>query len=506
MAYVDVNSWSAEHVVSWLRGLHPSLASISMDLVVQNQMNGKRLLLSGVQEILDLLPPITIETSLAISEGLKLIQHLTSNANRDTLQLLTLNLSCAIRYLQNQLIHAEHSPRILPVSVSSASPMTGTGKNRFDFAKVDSNMQINQSTKQRVSLETLECVSVVVDRMLQVIEWINSLDQISGLNRFKRDFRNILLRVSIELVSTAQRDQFVDRPNSILKKTSRFLADYADWIVLSIDDPDFIQPCWIDVVSVKKKPEEDDFGFSIQPTITGMVTIEDIVFSAPAHRSGGISFGDEILQIDYQTVVGWPIEHIRSLIKSFTSELILTIRKKPTQSPINPSVVKLKPYEVPLKRISSHNSDTQSCHDDASSVSGVAPVTTGEVEEELEPDTNLEQPKEPKGPVYTLRQPRGRRELKRRVSISGSIPDALVELGVADSLPIPSYDNSPTNEPAPQPSISNFSNIAKETLTKSISHDTAKLYLHTQSIERKHLWVPDRPKQPSEPKTTSQQQ
>lgn len=505
MAYVDVTSWSAEHVVGWLRGLHPSLVSVPMDLVIQNHMNGKRLLLSGVQEILDLLPPIKIETSLAISEGLKLIQHLTSNATRDTLQLLTLNLSCAIRYLQNQLIHAEHSPRILPVSVTSASPMTGTGKNRFDFAKVDSNIQINQSTKQRVSLETLECVSIVVDRMLQVIDWINSLDQISGLNRFKRDFKDILLRVSIELVSTAQRDQFVDRPNNILKRTSRFLADYADWIVLSIDDPDFIQPCWIDVVSVKKKPEEDDFGFSVQPTITGLVIIENIVFSAPAHRSGGISFGDEILQIDYQTVVGWPPEVIQERIKSFKSELILTIRKKPTQSSFNPGIVKLKPYEVPLKRISSHNSDTQSYQEDSSSISGVAPTTSGEVDEEPEVDLNLEQPKEPKGPVYTLRQPRGRRELKRRVSISGSIPDALVELGVADSLPIPSYDNSPTNEPAPQPEISKLSSITKETLTKSISHDTAKLYLHTQSIERKHLWMPDRPKKPSDPETTSQQ-
>lgn len=111
-------------------------------------------------------------------------------------------------------------------------------------------------------------------------------------------------------------------------------------------------------------------------------------------------------------------------------------------------------------------------------------------QEELQQDeVALEPPKEPKGPVYDLQSNKPRRELKRRVSISGSISDALVDLSLADSLPIPSLEKSPLNT-TESSKKSRLNRITKETLTKSVSHDTAKLYLHTLSIDRKHLWLP----------------
>lgn len=496
MAYVDIGAWSPEHVISWFRGLHSSLKSITMDQVIRNRVNGSRLLLLTGQDLVELLPTINVEALQSIIQGLNLLRYLNHNSKSETLQSLTLNLACQARYLYNQLIQAELSPRLLPVSTTLTTPMTGNSKNRFDFAKVDSNMQINQSTKQRVSLETLDSVSIIVDQILQVVSWLNSTELASRLSKFNKDFKSIVLRVAVELTSTAQRDQFVEQPNDIIKKTSKFLADYCEWVVLAIDDPDFIQPCWLDVVSVKKKADEEDFGIVIQPAIFGSLTIEEVVFSSPAHRSGRISSGDEIIQVDYQTVIGWPLNTVKDTIKTYTSEIILTIKKKPLQLSLNPSLIVMKPYAIPLKRILSHNSETLNATQDENMNDGTMQKQhefVDSVRDEDGQNVALEPPKEPKGPVYPeLLANKTRRELRRRMSISGSISDALVDLSLADSLPIPSLEKTSPNTEAPDKS--KLDRIAKETLTKSVSHDTAKLYLHTLSIDRKHLWLPKSPK------------
>lgn len=503
MAYIDVSSWSAEHVVSWMRGLHSSLNRTTLEPITREKINGGKLMLVTAQDLVEYIPPIKIEALQAILCGISQLRYISFGSNLETLQSLTLNLACQAKYLHNQLIQAELSPRLLPVSTSTTTPMTGNSKNRFDFAKVDSNMQINQSMKQRVSLETLDSVSLIVDQITHVVGWLNATNSLADIPKFNKDFRSIVLRVAVELTSTAQRDQFVEQPNDVIKKTSKFLADYCEWVVLAIDDPDFIQPCWLDVVSVKKKPDEDDYGIKMQPTTLNSLTIEEVVFSSPAHRSGRICVGDEIVQVDYLTVIGWPQDRVQDRMRKYASEIILTIKKKPSQSSLNPSVIVMKPYAIPLRRLLSHNSDslnlTQADSDSMDNKSfDSQQLVPPDNQENAAPaeEIILEPPKEPKGPVYELQSStRLRRELRRRVSISGSISDALVDLSLADSLPIPSLEKSPPPIPADARERSKLIRITKETLTKSVSHDTAKLYLHTLSIDRKHLWLPQGSKQ-----------
>lgn len=453
-------------------------------------------MLITAQDLVEYIPAIKIEALQAILYGISLLRYMSYSSNMETLQSLTLNLACQAKYLHNQLIQAELSPRLLPVSTSTATPMTGNSKNRFDFAKVDSNMQINQSMKQRVSLETLDSVSLIVDQITHVVGWLNATNSLADIPKFNKDFRSIVLRVAVELTSTAQRDQFVEQPNDVIKKTSKFLADYCEWVVLAIDDPDFIQPCWLDVVSVKKKADEDDYGIKIQPTALNSLTIEEVVFSSPAHRSGRISVGDEIVQVDYLTVIGWPEDRVQDRMKKYASEIILTIKKKSLQSSLNPSVIVMKPYAIPLRRLLSHNSESVNLTQDSESMdkSLDSQLILPDSQEAAPAEMILEPPKEPKGPVYELQSTKPRRELRRRVSISGSISDALVDLSLADSLPIPSLEKS-TPAVSDAPEKSKLIRITRESLTKSVSHDTAKLYLHTLSIDRKHLWLP----QTSEP-------
>lgn len=312
MAYIDVASWSPEHVISYMRGLHPDMALLSRDELSSIKVDGTQLMLLTPHDLMDTFPRLKMDAIFRIARGIHLVSYLHHTSNKETLQSLTLGLACQARSLYNQLIQAEISPKLLPVE-SSNTPMTGLERGRFDF--VNSNMQLNQSTKQRVSLETLDSVSTIVEHITKIVCWLDHMPCSPDEPKFNKDFRSIILRVAVELTSTAQRDQFVEQPNDILKKTSKFLADYCEWVVLAITDPEFIQPCCLDVVSVKRRPGEEDFGIIMETVVLDVITVIDVVFSSPAHRSGGISIGDEIVQIDYQTIVGWPIDTVKSMIQ-----------------------------------------------------------------------------------------------------------------------------------------------------------------------------------------------
>lgn len=74
--------------------------------------------------------------------------------------------------------------------------------------------------------------------------------------------RKQILKLSIELASTAQRDQFVDKPNDIIKTNLQTLADLCDKVVRELNDPLAIHPAYLDLVTVKKEVDEE-FGMHI---------------------------------------------------------------------------------------------------------------------------------------------------------------------------------------------------------------------------------------------------
>lgn len=57
-----------------------------------------------------------------------------------------------------------------------------------------------------------------------------------------------------------------------------------------------LQPASLDLATLKKR--ENDLGFSILPNYHGSLQISDIKFGSPAHISGKIEEGDEIVQVN----------------------------------------------------------------------------------------------------------------------------------------------------------------------------------------------------------------
>lgn len=159
-----------------------------------------------------------------------------------------------------------------------------------------------------------------------------------------------MLRVAVELASTAQRDLFVEKPNDLLKEASKLLSDCCELAVQAIDDPDFIQPRSLDIVNLRKRSDELDFGIMTQQDVMGALTVAKVAFSSSAHRSGRIFKGDELVQVNHQTVVGWPPATLQHLLAKCGNEVIITIKKRPIQS-LNSGILITKPYVLPEKLI-----------------------------------------------------------------------------------------------------------------------------------------------------------
>lgn len=134
--------------------------------------------------------------------------------------------------------------------------------------------------------------------------------------------------------------------------TAQKLAKLANYIIQDITDPLVLQPASLDLVTLKKR--ESDLGFYIMPSYHGVLRITDIKFNSPAHNSGKIEEGDEIVQVNYQTVVGWNSKKVIMQLQESPTDVLLTLKKRPKHTKIYGQIY-MKPYRLPSKKRSMPN-------------------------------------------------------------------------------------------------------------------------------------------------------
>lgn len=69
----------------------------------------------------------------------------------------------------------------------------------------------------------------------------------------------------------------------------------------------------------------------------------------PAHVSGKIEDGDEIIQINYQMVVGWHYKRVLQQLQESPPDVLLTLKKRPKHTKIYGQIY-MKPYRLPSKK------------------------------------------------------------------------------------------------------------------------------------------------------------
>lgn len=115
--------------------------------------------------------------------------------------------------------------------------------------------------------------------------------------------RAALLALALEAATSAQRDRFAEQPARAVAACARAAADAADYIVREVADPLILQPAALDAVTLRQAGKP--LGFAVVPSFCGHHRLAHIRFGSPAHASGAVHEGDEIVQVGARCVIGW---------------------------------------------------------------------------------------------------------------------------------------------------------------------------------------------------------
>lgn len=228
--YVDVVNWTPLKVRDWLIGLSDDVSWLKQDVIISAKIGGKELLMLSPMD-LEMFGAVKVGLQELILEAIENLRFYNFNMTKETLQTAILRLACQSRGLHRQLVH-----------IRAAQSETKPYNSKNIMLSSEFRDESMKQKKQRVSLDTLANVSNIVTTVKNITGLLSS-SPFSEHGEY-RSMKSLLLALSIELTSTAQRDQFVERPNDIIEKSSKALADYCDRIVHGTKDILLIQPLY----------------------------------------------------------------------------------------------------------------------------------------------------------------------------------------------------------------------------------------------------------------------
>ena len=416
---------------------------------MNNNVNGCRLLLLTADDLVNL-NVLKKGHQEIILEGVDLLKQLHYNFSTETLQSQALRLGCKSRSLFNQLKQDEEETAAAVAEAQAAAAATANEKPAKGKAHHQQQVLMDAARKElpkkvdRVSTATLIAVSEIVLSVKQFISWIDRYP-FSSQDMYLPIRRTILCH-SIELASTAQRDQFVEAPNKVIRAACLSLADLCDRIVQDVSDSLAISPASLEVVAIKKLANED-LGIQVVSSFnnSGIHIVGWIKQGSPSDRCSRIEEGDEIVQIRYQTVVGWLQSKLVSAMKESPTQVLLTLKKRPRHHPAPGRFEVMKPQKLPVPRrphTKTHSTRRTTATVAAAAVAAAAASSAAahaaaraDADSEDEGFETSYKQTQLKGPVFPgYRKPR--HPVRRRATISGATPAAgHVAIRIDDLVP-----------------------------------------------------------------------
>jgi len=360
MAFINVAEWTPRHVVQYLQGLERCIQPY-VQFFFDNQINGTRLL-SLTYEDLERIHITKIGHQEIIQDSIDLLRHLHYNSSSENLQSLALKLGCKSRSLYNYLKKESKCGKcencISKLNDSLQPEYDENEENQLIYSNLFPQYKKSISTIRKPMPEKKMCrkittftIASVCDILLSVKQFVNWIDRYSfeRLDHYTL-IRQTILRISIELASTTQRDHFVENPKAIIIYNCLKFANICDTIVQELNDSLMIQPTCLEMVPIKMNKNEE-LGVNIYSSYRGVHIIGDIKIQTPAHRCGRIDEGDEIIQVNYQTVLGWSQRKVILAMQEYPTKIVITVKKRPSHCRIAGQLRVLEPTKIPHRQV-----------------------------------------------------------------------------------------------------------------------------------------------------------
>ncbi|KAK9870665.1 hypothetical protein WA026_008227 [Henosepilachna vigintioctopunctata] len=306
MAYVNVKDWNVDQVTDWLKGLDGAVSHYTTSFL-NNGVTGGQLLNLRADDLEHLGVRILGHQEI-ILEAVEHLRHFHYELDKENLQTLALKLSCVANSLYRELLTVQDDCR----------PFKS---------------------------QTLSDVHNIISAVKPLVCWLDRAP-FAGDKDFM-DCKTQMLQLAFEMATNAHRDIFSEEPVITIRKICERLTKMADHIIQDLSDPMILQPASLDLATLKKK--EQELGFFILPSNHAVHQIAEIKYGSPAHGSSKIEEGDEIVQVNYLTVVGWQRKNVMFLLQESPPEIVLTLKKRPRHTKVYGQIY-MKPYRLPSKK------------------------------------------------------------------------------------------------------------------------------------------------------------
>ncbi|KAM7395910.1 hypothetical protein PAMA_007268 [Pampus argenteus] len=315
-----VSKWSPQQVADWMRGLDDGLQQYIPSFQLQ-QVDGDKLLRLSHQELLSL--------------GVSRVGH-------QELVLEAVDLLCALNY-----------------GVESDNLKTLVGKMRVAYHSLSSavsqrrkNPAYHSKNSHQPSNEFLTAVVELIGAAKSLLAWLDRTP-LTSANDFTST-KSTIIQLCLELTSTVQKDCTVYEMEEKILEVSRALNSICEKTAQATSDPLKSDMACLEEVHITNIKPGEGLGIYIKSTYDGLHVITGTTENSPADKTQRIHAGDEVIQVNKQTVVGWQLKHLVEKLRAESGGVALTVKKRPsgTSGSFAPAPLKNLRWRPPLVQTS----------------------------------------------------------------------------------------------------------------------------------------------------------
>ncbi|XP_034021828.1 connector enhancer of kinase suppressor of ras 2 isoform X2 [Thalassophryne amazonica] len=302
-----VSKWSTSQVVEWMKGLDDCLQQY-VGVFEHGGVCGERLLRISHAE-LEELGVSRIGHQELIVEAVDLLCALNSGLETESVRTLAHKLGASAKNLQNFI----------------------SGRRR--------SSQSESRTSRRLPNDLLTSVVDLITAAKSLLAWLDR-SPFAAVADYSVT-RNNVIQLCLELTTIVQQDCTVFETENKILHVCKTLSEVCEHIVCVSSDPLVSQSAHLELVHLTNIKPSEGLGMYIKSTYDGLHVITGTTEGSPADHCKKIHAGDEVIQVNHQTVVGWQLRNLVGSLRADKGVVSLTLKKRP-QSTLSSAPALLK--------------------------------------------------------------------------------------------------------------------------------------------------------------------
>nr|XP_049597248.1 connector enhancer of kinase suppressor of ras 3 isoform X2 [Syngnathus scovelli] len=203
------------------------------------------------------------------------------------------------------------------------------------------------SASRKPPNDFLTCVVELIGAAKSLLAWLDRTP-LTGISDFTAT-KNKIIQLCLELTTTVQQDCCVYEMEEKILEVSKILNNICDQTVRTTSDPLMSQSACLEEVQLANIKPGEGLGMYIKSTYDGLHVITGTTEHSPADLTRKIHAGDEVIQVNQQTVVGWQLKNLVMKLREDPKGVFLLLKKRPTGTTgFNPTPLKNMRWKPPV--------------------------------------------------------------------------------------------------------------------------------------------------------------